>query len=291
MTLPALLLIATAWAGDDFLTWLRKADRRDEPEEKIEYYTRAIAAWNESRGNALLAHCRHRRGEAYLLANDLDRAEEDLTKAVELDPRNGQAHLLKGRARFHRGRYVPAIADFSEFVALTGDPEGYLRRAQAEEKAGRLKAAQDDYKKAEQLDPEDYRPAVGRARVHLRGGDWKAALGALAAAEAKAGEPEPDLLAARSLTESQAGRPEAALKAQQEAVALYEDRLSGLKRAKGHAFDAAELSALLAEAAARLVQLEPKKAEPPPERPVQKKPKKRYPKPPSNDAGDRIYGS
>ena len=125
--LPVALGLGQAWAGGQFLDALRKAESRSEPVEKIEYYSRAIRAWNATHGNALLANCHFRRGEAYFERREFQLAQSDLSKTIELDPRNARAYFLRGQISLKSSKFSPAERDFSECVGLEPeDSEGWF---------------------------------------------------------------------------------------------------------------------------------------------------------------------
>jgi regulator of sirC expression with transglutaminase-like and TPR domain len=50
---------------------------------------------------------------------DSEGAIADLTRAIELDPRNAEAWLNRGLAREKRNEIGGAIADFEQYVALS----------------------------------------------------------------------------------------------------------------------------------------------------------------------------
>lgn len=239
-------------AADEFLGLVRKADSRSETEEKVEYYNRAIRAWSPVHAKTLLAHCHFRRGEAYFMRFELDRAEPDLTKAVTLDPRNARAFLLRGRLNIFLERFAKAARDFAEYNAVSAreEAEGYWRLGEAERLAGRGVAAQKALARALELDPEDYRPPLGQARMLLSQSQPAQALEKIAAAHRLSGKADPEILALKG----RAGFLARALSLAPEAVAdlnaaidLFEARLTDHERS-GDALGAHETRSLLAPA-------------------------------------------
>ena len=100
-----LLITAPARALTPFVEQLRKAESRDASDpERVEFATRALRAWMPSDGRPLLAHAHFARAEGEAALFDDAAAEEDLTKALEIDERNDRARLMRSRARAALGR-------------------------------------------------------------------------------------------------------------------------------------------------------------------------------------------
>jgi len=233
---------AVSRAESAFLANLRKAQSRTVPDERIEYYGRAIASWKASDSMALLGDCRFRRGEALAERYDFAEALPDLSAALSLDDGNARARFLRGRALMHLDRAQQAAADFKAYTALRGeDSEGWLALGEAEGKAGRPNDAQKTYRRAEQLAPTDFRPALGRARLLAEKSRCKEALTLLDRADAIAGGRSPEVLAERAdcLFELGGSTPEQGLALPVEdygkAISLYEARLLDLRRSQAPA--------------------------------------------------------
>lgn len=229
----AVLLIGTAaraWAADAFISNMRKADSRAEADEKIEYYTRAIDAWAPTHGNELLAYCRFRRGEAHYYQNELDRAEPDLSKAIELDPGNNRAYYYRGQLYLRQRRFDKAVRDLQEYSLAVKQAEGYWRLAEAYERAGNFLPAAKQYRQAQAADAEDYRPILGLARLAAGQRKDSAALEFFQQAEALAGGHSAEVFADKALFESRAARHEDAIDDFGRAAAIFEERLSSLER-------------------------------------------------------------
>jgi len=103
------LLLPAAASASTFVEDLRRAAARGARDpERVEYATRAIREWRPTDGAELLAEAHLRRAEGESAAWDDAAAEADLTKALELDPRDEALLLLRGRARLRAGRAADA---------------------------------------------------------------------------------------------------------------------------------------------------------------------------------------
>jgi tetratricopeptide (TPR) repeat protein len=95
------------------------------------------------------------------------RALEDFDRSIALDPSNAHAYYWRGLARFEE--YDHAMADLDKAIAL--DPgfarAGYYARAEVAEHAGRLKEAEEAYRKFLEVAPPGT-PDVENAQRRLR---------------------------------------------------------------------------------------------------------------------------
>ena len=79
------------------------------------------------------------------------------------------AHTHRGQAYENKGDHERAIADFSESIRLEPGVAGYFAmRGVALEKAGRLDAAQDDFRRAMSLDPKNQEALNSLRRIETR---------------------------------------------------------------------------------------------------------------------------
>ncbi|MHA6248672.1 J domain-containing protein [Pontibacter sp. CAU 1760] len=102
------------------------------------------------------------RGRCYQQLQQYQRAEQDLTKALQLDPTLWPAHMVRGEVRlFYLQKLQPAIQDFT--VYLTHSPEGTVQvpaltyRGFGYFKAGQYELSERDYKAALVQDHENGR--------------------------------------------------------------------------------------------------------------------------------------
>lgn len=313
-------LLSTALQAGEFLEWMHKADNRSEPRERIEYYSRALKAWMPPDGQALLAHCRFRRGEAFFDSGEFKQSQPDLDKALELDPRNARARLLRGRIHLSAGRLRKAALDLEEYAALAPeDMEALLLLGEAKRRRGKNLEALAVYRKAAIVEPADFRPALGESRVYMAMERWPQAQSCLDRADALAKHRDGEILSLRAAAQAALGQNQAALTDYSDSLPLHEGRLLHLKRSAAPAEETARQTdqtagayygrGRLQEGFGRLTQarsdykeacrlghqegcrkeawLKPAVAEP---APVPKKKKKKTPKP-ADSPGNRIYAN
>ncbi|MBI2898693.1 MAG: protein kinase [Planctomycetes bacterium] len=87
-----------------------------DPENAILWLERSMASLPERPGPLA------RLGEALILRGEYATAEAKLTRALDLDPRSGEAYLMRGRARKKLGRLDEAAVDLSNALAYGGKP-------------------------------------------------------------------------------------------------------------------------------------------------------------------------
>lgn len=234
MTSVLLLALALqAHAGSDFLTLVRKAETRKEPEEKVEWYGRAIAAYEPSYPKTVLADCHLRRGEAHYELWEFPAAEPDLTKALALDGGAARAYLLRGRIRLRKADAAGAAADLSEYtVQRADDVEGWLSLGEAELKRQKPDAALAAFGRVDAIDPTDYRGPLSAARAFAAKKDWKKSLERLSAAEPLAKGRSADVYSERAVALVATARHEDALRAYTAALPLFERRLEAERRGR-----------------------------------------------------------
>ncbi len=220
-----------AHAADEFIRNLRKGDLRHEPDERIEYYSRAIRAWKPSHSSSLLAHCLFKRGEAYFDSFDFDVAMADLTEALDKDPGTARAYFLRGRILLFQGMPAKADPDLREFTALKPkDVDGRLAMAGCRLERKRFDSASEEYKLASELAPDDFRPWLGLARVQRARGQCLKAASHLEKADALAAHRSPRVLALRGECRHRLGYTKQGLKDLGESISLFETRLTDLQR-------------------------------------------------------------
>lgn len=237
MTVLAPLLLAAlapaARASDAFLRAVDKAESRKDPTERVEYFNRAIEAWQPDDGQELLAHCHLRRGQARFELYQFKEARPDLDKAIELDPGSALAFYLRGRIRARAGRLKEAVVDLAEYTALDDQKvDGWLALGEAQAKLGRGDDALRSFKRAEDLDPSAYRAPLGEARVWMARKQWSRAQERLDAADEAAKHRAPDVFLERAVCAVAAGRYDEALSDYGKALPLFDRRLDDLRRSK-----------------------------------------------------------
>lgn len=320
MKLPLVLALAALSAGaDDFLKLQRKAEQRREPAERLEWFGRAIKAWNSAHGTSLLAHCHLRRGEAYTELKDDAKALPDLDRAIELDARSALAYFLRGRIFLRRGKPREAARDLAEYCGLEPeDIEGHLTLGEARRAARMWEEAMQAYNAAAQLEPGDYRPVFGRGLALMGSRSWSGAELSLDLALKLSKGREPEVFIERAVTRVALKRNEEAVEDYSAALPLLEERLEdgetaarpkaarayyGRGRLTGSLEDYESACRLGHKKACTLLPAKPVAAraapKPAPAPKAKKKKLKEQPKPvpykrtvieaPDGDAGDRIY--
>jgi tetratricopeptide (TPR) repeat protein len=85
-----------------------------EPEEAMHYYSRALALIDDDHEQACVLWAN--RAMAALKVGLLERAEDDCTRAIQLNPDYHKARLRRGMTRHKRGRYAGAVEDFDWLI-------------------------------------------------------------------------------------------------------------------------------------------------------------------------------
>ncbi|MXZ87440.1 MAG: tetratricopeptide repeat protein [Dehalococcoidia bacterium] len=117
------------------------------------------------------------RGFLHARGGDGRRAEEDLSRAIELAPGEGESYRNRGLARALRGEHGLAIEDFDRAIALDPDSAGlYEDRGRSRVDLGDLEGAIGDFDRAIELDPETANPFLPRGCVHTALGEPRKAL-------------------------------------------------------------------------------------------------------------------
>lgn len=233
----AVLLAAPARALTPFVEQLHKAEARSASDpERVEFATRAVREWLPSDGRMLLAQAHFLRAEGEAALFDDAAAEEDLTKALEIDARNERALLMRARARAALGRGAEAERDALEYLSTRpDDPEGWLalgearlvQRAPKSDREARAAFA----KAAKFLDGEDPRPSLGDGRAFLSVRHYREALAALTAAAERPQKRRAEILTWRSRAYSALGDWEAAHRDLSRALPDLERTLDDRRRA------------------------------------------------------------
>jgi lipoprotein NlpI len=97
------------------------------------------------------------RGDLYRHMGDFDRALADFNESIRFDPNSARTYLSRGRLSYSMGRNLVALSDFDKSIRLDpGDASAYFNRGVAYFLiGGRIADSEADFKKANQLDPQD----------------------------------------------------------------------------------------------------------------------------------------
>jgi tetratricopeptide (TPR) repeat protein len=107
------------------------------------------------------------RGYEYLQKKQYDKAIEDFTEAIRLDPKLADAYLNRGVAFEKKKEYDKAIKDYTEVIRLSPkDGDAYFNRGVAYEKKEEYDKAIEDYTEAIRLDPKDSNARSNRGNAY-----------------------------------------------------------------------------------------------------------------------------
>jgi tetratricopeptide (TPR) repeat protein len=116
-------------------------------------------------------------GRSLLRSGDLDRAAEQLGRAVRLQPQGLWPNFYQGLCAYRRGQYADALPAFS--VCIGAAPEAaacFYNRALTFEALGRTEEALHDYDQALRLDPTLAAAVLNRGMLHYGAKRYAAAL-------------------------------------------------------------------------------------------------------------------
>jgi tetratricopeptide (TPR) repeat protein len=123
------------------------------------------------------------RADAWTLTGEHERAIEDLTKAIRLEPGSEIGYFSRGAAYGMKGENEKAIADFTEAIRLNPNCIGaYFNRGMVHYLRGDFAQAVKDFGAAVRLNPKDSQALTSRGMAHSRVGDYENAIKDFAAA-------------------------------------------------------------------------------------------------------------
>jgi len=130
-------------------------------------------------------------------AQDWAGAKDLLTRAVEREPRAGEAWNLLGYTYAHLGDYDAAVVAFDKYAeAAPIEPNPHDSKAEVLMMAGRLEEAEQAFARATEVNPAFWQGFAGVAQTRFLRGDWEGGRTALGKAIGAATLPE-DRVAAR----------------------------------------------------------------------------------------------
>jgi tetratricopeptide (TPR) repeat protein len=124
--------------------------------DAVQNFTQAIRTNKGEIGMEDVARIFNSRGIAYQGMNDLDKAIDDFSNALELDDKNPEFSLNRANAFLIRKQYERARDDFNRAIKLAPrNAAAYAGRAKANQEAGSPDMAIADYRKLLELEPRD----------------------------------------------------------------------------------------------------------------------------------------
>jgi tetratricopeptide (TPR) repeat protein len=130
-------------------------------EKAVHYLSWIIESGGVSKKN--LGNALYNRGNAHYYLGAYDKAIEDYSRALVLDPDNPEVLYNRGNSYAEVGDHARAIEDYSRSIAIRPDFDAaYYNRANSRLSMGDLLRAIEDYRKAYSLDPNDL---VYRGRI------------------------------------------------------------------------------------------------------------------------------
>jgi tetratricopeptide (TPR) repeat protein len=97
----------------------------NKPEKALEDFTRAVAI-DPTKADGYLG-----RANALQTLGQYEASLKDYDKAIDIDPKLANAYVNRGSAYSHLGEYKKAVADYEKGLALDpkiDDPPGFLKR-------------------------------------------------------------------------------------------------------------------------------------------------------------------
>ena len=114
------------------------------------------------------------RGQVWVGLGEYERAVDDFTTAIELEPRT-EAYSARGDAFAAIGKYIAAMDDYERVIAHQPDADAYAARGAVYFRLNLFDDALNDLSKATQLDPNHVTSYMMRGNIHLRQGEHEAA--------------------------------------------------------------------------------------------------------------------
>lgn len=172
----AVLSVANAIAGprEDFEE-AGQANADGDYDTAINLYTKIIEEGDVAPHN--LAATYYNRGNAYREMENYDKAIEDFTSAISLNPNYTKAYSNRGAVYTALERYPEALEDFTKVLDLSpGNALHHFNRGLVYHKMGRLDEALKDFDEAVKLNDKFSSSYYARSFVHEEKGDMEKAL-------------------------------------------------------------------------------------------------------------------
>ena len=137
--------------------------------EVYEREIRGLNAFIEKDGENADAY--YSRGWFHARMGDLENAEKDFTRAIEINNRNGDAYYNRGLILARMGEFDLAINDFDEAIELNPHvADAFCNRGSAYFQLGKKDLAMKDYARGLEIKPDDADLYYNRGLLHLSEG-------------------------------------------------------------------------------------------------------------------------
>ncbi len=149
--------------NDFFSSYFYSGKDAQEPDKKIEYYTKALENQKPSESTRTLSEVYHNRGLVYGDKGEYDRAIEDYNKAIELDPKYWESYMNLGFIYLKKGEYARALENYNKTVEINPDSLSYNNRGFVYFDTKEYESALKDFEKAATLNPKNMDTLLGLA--------------------------------------------------------------------------------------------------------------------------------
>ena len=137
----------------------------------VQDFTQVIAL------NPKFADAYYNRGNVHSIKGEYDKAIRDYTQVIALNPKFADAYYNRGTIYSNKGEFAEAIKDFNKAIDLNPkDAGGYSNRGNAYDEIGEFAEAIKDFNKAIDLNPEDARFYYNRGVAYGKTGEFEAAI-------------------------------------------------------------------------------------------------------------------
>lgn len=164
LVVPLLLLSPVHADGDNEVKFYyeRGIDRLEKMQydKAIEDFTQAIQL-DPKNGNA-----HHLRGFAFYKKMEYDKAIENYSQAIRIDSKDANSYNFRGIAYYHKNEYDKAIEDYGQAIRLKY-VRAYYNRGIAFTKTKQYDRAIEDYGQAIKIDPKNANAFINRGFAHL----------------------------------------------------------------------------------------------------------------------------
>ena len=143
----------------------------------IALVTSKIVIFNSDWAIAETAEFYFKRGNQKLDSEDYNGAISDYTKAIKINPKDGDAYRERGYSKSLLEDDKGAISDYTKAIKINPeDGDAYRERGYSKVNLNDYEGAFSDYAKAIKINPEDGEGYMGRFRVKLFSGDFEGAV-------------------------------------------------------------------------------------------------------------------